>query len=51
MRMQSYVPYYIYSKSESEVYVNQFIESEVNISLENGNTIHLKQTTDYSGDR
>ena len=47
MRMQSYVPYYIYSKSESEVYVNQFIESEVNISLENGNTIHLKQTTDY----
>lgn len=47
MRMQSYVPYYIYSKSESEVYVNQFIESEANISLENGNTIHLKQTTDY----
>lgn len=47
MRMQSYVPYYIYSKSESEVYVNQFIESEVNIRLESGNTIHLKQTTDY----
>ena len=47
MRMQSYVPYYIYSKSDSEVYVNQFIESEVNITLENGNTIHLKQTTDY----
>ena len=47
MRMQSYVPYYIYSKSESEVYVNQFIESEVQINLENGNTIGLKQTTDY----
>lgn len=47
MRMQSYVPYYIYSKSDSEVYVNQFIESEAKIGLENGNTIHLKQTTTY----
>ena len=28
MRMQSYVPYYIYTKSASGVYVNQFIESE-----------------------
>ncbi len=47
MRMQSYVPYYIYSKSDSEVYVNQFIESEVDLTLGNGNTLHLKQTTDY----
>ncbi len=47
MRMQSYVPYYIYSKSDSEVYVNQFIQSEVNIQLENGTSMHLRQVTDY----
>lgn len=46
MRMQSYVPYYIYSKSDTEVYVNQFIQSEANIKL-NGGTFHIKQTTDY----
>ena len=47
MRMQSYVPYYIYTKATSGVYVNQFIESEAKITLENGDVVHLKQTTDY----
>ena len=47
MRMQSYVPYYIYTKSASGVYVNQFIESEAQITLENGKMMNIKQTTDY----
>lgn len=46
MRMQSYIPYYLYSKSDTEVYVNQFIENEVKIRMADG-TMHLKQTTDY----
>lgn len=46
MRMQSYVPYYLYSKSDTEVYVNQFVTNEVKIKMKNG-TMHLKQTTDY----
>ncbi|SHF40332.1 LamG-like jellyroll fold domain-containing protein [Lactonifactor longoviformis] len=50
MRMQSYIPYYIYSKSDSEVYVNQFIESEANIELGNGEIMHLKQSTNYPED-
>ena len=46
MRMQSYVPYYLYSKSDTEVYVNQFVSNEVKIKMKNG-VMHLKQTTDY----
>lgn len=50
MRMQSYLPYYIYSKSDSEVYVNQFIESEADIQLADGKNMHLKQTSNYPTD-
>ncbi len=46
MRMQSYLPYYLYSKSDTEVYVNQFVSNEVKIRLEKG-ILHLKMETDY----
>ena len=47
LRMQSFVPYYIYSKTNDSVYLNQFIESQVAISLSNGMKMNLKQVTQY----
>ena len=44
--MQAYVPYYLYSKSESKVYVDQFVQSEVKIHMPDG-MFHLKQETSY----
>ncbi|MDR2903869.1 MAG: glycoside hydrolase family 127 protein, partial [Clostridiales bacterium] len=46
-RMQAYVPYYLYAKSDSDVYVNQFVSSEVQVGLADGKALHLIQTTDY----
>lgn len=46
LRMQSYLPYYIYSKSDNEIYVNQFIESEAKIRLDGG-VMHVFQETNY----
>lgn len=46
LRMQAYVPYYLYSKSADRVYIDQFVQSEVEIKMPDG-IFHLKQDTSY----
>ena len=47
MQLLSMLPYFLYGKSDDSVFVNQYVPSEVNITLKNGHTMHLTQTTDY----
>ncbi|MBN2244575.1 MAG: glycoside hydrolase family 127 protein [Candidatus Aminicenantes bacterium] len=48
-RFMPSVPGYVYAVRDNSVYVNLFIESDVDVDLESGK-VHLAQTTDYPWD-
>lgn len=49
-RMVSKIPSLIYATGQGGVYVNQFIASTAKLTLDGGETVSLKQETDYPSD-
>lgn len=50
LKIMSAVPGYIYSHEANNIYINLFIGSKTDIQLEKGNTVELKQETNYPWD-